>query len=510
MAMVMKTVKLGIHKEVHAMKRQAMTETQELYNRVMAFYEEFFAAHLGIFDETVAYTKKNGDPAERPWTNPELLTFAEIHTLSTHAHPHPLMPLIDVVPQAQGMPTSLRRAAIHQASGAVKSWYTVHQQWEQSQRKGGEPQLGAPNEPVTFYADMVRYPDFDLLPQVTVQHTFVSVTLWYDGQWQGVPLPVVLPKAMHEALRNGQDEKRRIMEAKKQIRASKAPNAPWTEAERAAVRPKVWVPLSLALYAKRDKRYPGHVRFALHVPMEKFVQTPMPAKKQQAANPGMPVVTVDLGVNRLAVMGAFRDHHLMATQFISGGALNHERHLLLNAIDQKRRQSGRLHPQVSDNVSLWEKVRHLDENAARQVARRIVDFAVHQGAPVIVFEYLRHYQPPKERMSWSGRKNHKRAYWLRGQIVTWVRDLAFREGILTVERNPAYTSQMCPHCPEDYRSVGTRVRHTFTCSNPNHAYVADADFVGMMNLYRKWSGTFTYPSRKKDEPPKCGGESKPA
>ncbi|PSR26073.1 MAG: hypothetical protein C7B43_15140 [Sulfobacillus benefaciens] len=31
-----------------------------------------------------------------------------------------------------------------------------------------------------------------------------------------------------------------------------------------------------------------------------------------------------------------------------------------------------------------------------------------------------------------------------GQIVQWVRDLAFREGTLTVERNPACRSQMCP------------------------------------------------------------------
>ncbi len=39
-------------------------------------------------------------------------------------------------------------------------------------------------------------------------------------------------------------------------------------------------------------------------------------------------------------------------------------------------------------------------------------------------------------MSRAGRQNHKRAYWLRGKILRWVRDLAFREGILTVERNP--------------------------------------------------------------------------
>lgn len=50
----------------------------------------------------------------------------------------------------------------------------------------------------------------------------------------------------------------------------------------------------------------------------------------------MPVVTVDLGVNRLAVMGAFRDDKLLATQCIHGGKVNHHRHQLLNAIANKR------------------------------------------------------------------------------------------------------------------------------------------------------------------------------
>ena len=151
-------------------------------------------------------------------------------------------------------------------------------QWKHGGKKGRAPQLGEPNESVTFYADMVDYPDFDLLPQAKVQHTFVAIKLWYDGQWQLVPLPVILPQTMHEALRAGQAETRRITKIRKQIKANKVPNEPWTEAERAAVRPKVWVPLSRALYATRDKRYPGHVRFALHVPMEKYVATPQKAK----------------------------------------------------------------------------------------------------------------------------------------------------------------------------------------------------------------------------------------
>ena len=231
-------------------------------------------AHWGIFETKVPTTPKNGDPAERNWTTQALLTFAERHTLSTRAHPEPLMPLIGAIPPVEDMPTGLRRAAINHASGKVKGWHTLLKQWEHDGKKGGTPQLGEPNEPVTFYADMVAYPDFDLLPQAKVQHTLVTIKLWSEDQWQLVPLPVILPKTMHEALRAGHAETRRITETRKQIQASKAPNEPWTEADHGAVRPKVWVPLSLTLYMKRDKRYPGHRRFALHVPMEKSIDPP--------------------------------------------------------------------------------------------------------------------------------------------------------------------------------------------------------------------------------------------
>ncbi|RIV19150.1 hypothetical protein D2Q93_13235 [Alicyclobacillaceae bacterium I2511] len=88
MTMVMKTVKIGIHKELNAVKRQAILTTQTLYNQTIVFYMEFFVGHLAMLD-----AKK------------------EVH------------------------------------------------------RKKRPPQLGQPNEPITFYADMVAYPDADLAIQ---------------------------------------------------------------------------------------------------------------------------------------------------------------------------------------------------------------------------------------------------------------------------------------------------------------------------------------------------------
>ncbi|RIV19636.1 transposase, partial [Alicyclobacillaceae bacterium I2511] len=73
MTMVMKTVKIGIHKELHAVKRQAILTTQTLYNQTIAFYMEFFVGHLAILDAKKEVHRKDGTPYERPWKNQELL-----------------------------------------------------------------------------------------------------------------------------------------------------------------------------------------------------------------------------------------------------------------------------------------------------------------------------------------------------------------------------------------------------------------------------------------------------
>ncbi|ADG06356.1 transposase, IS605 OrfB family [Kyrpidia tusciae DSM 2912] len=453
---------------------------------------DFFAAHLNVLDEPVQVRKKDGSIKERRRTNQELLTFAEFHTLATKAHPNPGWPLDEHVPSAKGMPTELRRAAINQAIGKVRSWSSAVKAWEVAPpgKRGREPQLGRPGVPVTFYAGMVEHPAYDLTPRKKKRHTFISLKLHTGQKWEKVSLPVVVHAQAEALLAGSALEKERIAWERKRSKTAQAGSG-----EEKGDR--TWVAKSLTVYGKRDKRYPGGVRYALHIPMEKSVDKPRKAEEQRRANPQMPVVTVDLGANRLAVMGAFVEGRLAATRFVDGRALNHRRHRLLTVIHRKRAQSGQLQPGVQDNANLWNKIRNLDENAAKQTALAIVRFAKKHGAKVIVFEHLRRYRPPKEKMSRSGRKNHKRAYWLRGQIMEWVRDLAFREGILTVERNPAYTSQVCPHC----KVLGERQGSRFTCKNPNHRYSADADFVGMMNLYRKWTKTFVYPQRGDDPKP---------
>ncbi|PSR23587.1 MAG: hypothetical protein C7B45_02105 [Sulfobacillus acidophilus] len=68
-------------------------------------------------------------------------------------------------------------AAIDHAIGKVKSRCSRLKLWEATDRKRRPPQLGQPNEPLTFYADMVEYPDVDQAVQRQVRHEFIAVKL---------------------------------------------------------------------------------------------------------------------------------------------------------------------------------------------------------------------------------------------------------------------------------------------------------------------------------------------
>jgi putative transposase len=97
-----------------------------------------------------------------------------------------------------------------------------------------------------------------------------------------------------------------------------------------------------------------------------------------------------------------------------------------------------------DNVALWAKVRHLDDDTAHRLSRRIVDFAQAAGAAILVFEHLGTFRP--ERGKYSRRANAKRSYWLRGKMIHFARYKAWNAGILTCRVNPKNTSRHCARC----------------------------------------------------------------
>ena len=140
---------------------------------------------------------------------------------------------------------------------------------------------------------------------------------------------------------------------------------------------------------------------------------------------------------------------------------------------------------------------------AWQIAARIVTWAVLLGLQVLVFEHLRPYRP-RRGLSWSRRTNRKRSYWLRGKVVKYARHLALIQGILVVERNPAWTSRACPKChrlAERFSPGGTGYPSRLACGHclaPGLAGLRhrDANVAAALNLKPKWDRTFRYPTKE--------------
>ncbi|MCL6563954.1 MAG: transposase [Firmicutes bacterium] len=259
-----------------------------------------------------------------------------------------------------------------------------------------------------------------------------------------------------------------------------------TTDERNALRPRLWVAQSPTLVHQPDG-------FWLHVPFEKWVAVAGTAEEQRIHNPCLRVGTVDLNADS-AVAAAWEGQSCQGVKTVWHARENAKREKALQKVARKQRQAGKPVKGEHSNRFLWEYIRNLDNTTAWQVASAIVAWAVATGISVLVFEYLRSYRP-KRGLSWSRRTNRKRTYWLRGQVLRHVRDLALREGMLVVERNPAWTSQVCPQCShlgERFSPDGHGYPSRFHCGHCG--WTGDANVVAAFNLKKKWDRSFRYPT----------------
>ena len=104
MAKATKTIKQQLcYKHAHA---SYFTATKVLFNQVAAFYFDVLVAHPGILE----------------LSSKEALTALETLTHMTKDNPHPVMPLACAI--SADIPAMFRRAALHAALGAARSFYS--------------------------------------------------------------------------------------------------------------------------------------------------------------------------------------------------------------------------------------------------------------------------------------------------------------------------------------------------------------------------------------------------
>ncbi|MCY0879383.1 MAG: transposase [Firmicutes bacterium] len=228
-------------------------------------------------------------------------------------------------------------------------------------------------------------------------------------------------------------------------------------------------------------------RWRFHVPLAAPIRVQR-AQEQGAETPDLPITTVDLGVNNLAVAVAFDGAKVKGTLFLPGWHHEQRRFRRLKAITVRRRKTGG-RPKRGENRKIWRHLKRAEDTTARQ----IVDFAKAHGSKVIVFEALSRMRNP-QRTGWLKRQNLRRSYWMRGKIMHWVRHMALHEGPLAVTRQAQFTSQACPRCGHLGARFCAATRHRRRAQDVFRCYACgwsgNADLVGALNLRKKWLRIF--------------------
>src|ERR1700730_2951667 len=184
----------------------------------------------------------------------------------------------------------------------------------------------------------------------------------------------------------------------------------------------------------------------LHTSIEKTFTAP-PKIAEQVSKPQTQICAVDLNINEHMAVCTVQtvEGTIIATRFIGGGrAIAGFRKKLLGRIARNRSQTGIIAEDEQDNADLWRKIRHADEHLAHLVSARIVQFAIEQGASILVFEHLGNLRPEKGKYSHRG--NSKRAFWMKGRIFNYAKYKAWNLGMITSRVNPRNTSRECARC----------------------------------------------------------------
>jgi len=483
-----RTVRVRIAATANPGKVSALAATVAEWDRAVAFYTRLFLDHPGVFHASKTVELRSGPDAGRTkevaWTEKDRLTWAESVTVATPAHPD-IAPDRDFDADCPGAPRDLRRAAIHATCGAVQGYLSNLRRWEAAhpKRRGRQPKPPRPHPHLTAYGQMAQ------VHQADYRQGFVRLKVKEGARWEWVNYPVQAPPYLVALLRESDRERERLAaeraDQRERIAAERREGR--TEAEKQALQPApgVWVAQSPTLMHKRDGWW-------LHIPFEKRTPIAGKAEQRRVAEPDLKVGTVDLNADSAAA-AAWEGGRCRGIRTVWHARENAKREKALHKVARRQKRSGRPVKGERSNAGLWRYVADLDASVAWQVASAIVVWAVAAGLQVLVFEHLRPYRPERG-LSWSRRTNRKRAYWLRGKVLAHVRHLALCHGILVVERNPAWTSQACPHCSHlgERFSPGGRYPSRFRCGHCG--WTGDANVVAALNLKRKWDRTFRYPT----------------
>ena len=379
---------------------------------------DWFKQTQSLFDDVLAFYYKllEKQPEALSLSNQNLLRHLELQTIKQRDGTPPETPL-----PFEKIPLYFRRAAINAAISMYRSYMGKLKAWQEGPIKRGKP-----SPPKCLHMSMLyykgMYKDFDeksILLKLNTGKTWA----WVKHRYTGRPFP----------------ENAELM--------------------------------SPTIVIKKKK-------VMLHIPVKEIVEDSRTAKERVQQNEKFVAVALT-GSDSLAVCTTIEaDGRATAPYFIKGGKeLAHRRKLLLGYTKRGSAGNDMTHtvgnaalsvPQEHrPNAKYYEKITRITDHYAHEVSRKIVDYAIKQGAKLIVLPELKEsFNQAKK--PYLGKTPYD---FIGRRIARYVQYKAWRKGLVAMTSKPYYASTRCYHCDAPI------ARHNTEYQNPSANFYGGKNFV---------------------------------
>ena len=423
-------------------------QTQSLFDAVLAFY----------------YKLLEKQPEALSLSNQNLLRHLELQTIKQRDGTPPETPL-----PFEKIPLYFRRAAINAAISMYRSYTSKLKDWEDKQMENGK--LKMENSGTESQSDS----ELNQIGKADLHHNrpLSTFNLPPESAKKGRPSR---PKNLHMSMLYYKGMYKDFADGSILLKLYTGKTWAWVK-HRYTGRPfpENAELMSPTIVIKKKK-------VMLHIPVKEIVEDSRTAKERVQQNEKFVAVALT-GSDSLAVCTTIEaDGRATAPYFIKGGKeLAHRRKLLLGYT--KRGLAGNKAPRFMThtvgnaalsvpqeqrpNKKYYDKITRLTDHYAHEVSRKIVDYALKQGAKLIVLPELKEsFNQAKK--PYLGKTPYD---FIGRRIARYVQYKAWQQGLVAMTSKPYYASTLCYHCDAPI------AKHNTEYQNPSANFYGGKNFV---------------------------------
>ena len=430
---------------------------------------DWFKQTQSLFDDVLAFYYKllEKQPEALTLSNQNLLRHLELQTIKQRDGTPPETPL-----PFEKIPLYFRRAAINAAISMYRSYMGKLKAWQESQEKQiKNGKLKMENSGTESQSDS----ELNQIGKADLHQNLPPSTFNFppESAKKGRPSP---PKHLHMAMLYYKGMYKDFADGSILLKLYTGKTWAWVK-HRYTGRPfpeNVEL-MSPTIVIKKKK-------VMLHIPVKEMVEDNRTAKERVQQNEKFVAVALT-GSDSLAVCTTIEaDGRATAPYFIKGGKeLAHRRKLLLGYT--KRGIAGNNTPRFMThtignaalsvpqeqrpNKKYYDKITRLTDHYAHEVSRKIINYALKQGAKLIVLPELKE-SFDQAKKPYLGKTPYD---FIGRRIARYVQYKAWQQGLVAMTSKPYYASTRCYHCDAPI------ARHNTEYQNPSANFYGGKNFV---------------------------------